>query len=260
MQQQSYTGAPQQTDPYSVLAELYDHLMVHVDYKAWADYVLLLCHIHNHIPKKILELACGTGNITFELVQSGLSVTAADRSPEMLKQAQKKLFRKQVSGNRCRFIRSDMTHPPVYSGFNTILCIYDSINYLTSLQDIQKTVQLIVSKLCSGGVFIFDMCTEYNSVRNFNNNSASDSYNSYSYIRNSRYIQGKRKQLTEFTITSTINGSVWNECHEQYIYPIQDIRNILEEILPGQVRMFKDYTFDPAEERCERVHIFIKKP
>ena len=61
--------------------------MEHVDYEAWANYLLVLCHVHNHVPQKILELACGTGNLTLELVNSGFSVVGSDRSTAMLKQA-----------------------------------------------------------------------------------------------------------------------------------------------------------------------------
>ena len=258
MQQGSHS-AGQQNEQYSALAGLYDHIMDHVDYEAWANYLLALCHVHDHVPNYILELACGTGNLTLELVNSGLSVVGTDRSTAMLKQAAMKYSKRDLPGNRCFFIWSDMTSPPVRSAFDTILCIYDSINYLSTLEHIRDALESILSRLEGGGVFIFDMCTEYNSMRHFTNSSSSEQFGNYSYERKSRYKKADRTQITEFTITSLTDGSVMRERHVQYIHPLNDLRDMLFTNFPGQVRMFKDYTLDPPDERCERFHIFITK-
>ena len=234
--------------------------MEHVDYEAWANYLLVLCHVHNHVPQKILELACGTGNLTLELVNSGFSVVGSDRSTAMLKQATMKYSNRDLPENRCFFIESDMTSPPVHSVFDTILCIYDSMNYLSTLEQIREALESIVSRLKRGGVFIFDMCTEYNSIKHFTDSSSSEQFGGYSYERKSRYEKADRTQITEFTITCMTDGSVMHERHVQYIHPLKDIRDMLVTNFPGQVRMFKDYTLGPPDERCERNHFYITKP
>ncbi len=41
--------------------------------------------------QKVLELGCGTGNLTLELAKKGATITAIDINPEMLDIARKKL-------------------------------------------------------------------------------------------------------------------------------------------------------------------------
>ena len=75
---------------FTVLAPHYDELMQIVPYDAWADYVLLLFEIADHDAKKLLDGACGTGNLSFELARSGIQVTGVDIAPAMIEVAQRK--------------------------------------------------------------------------------------------------------------------------------------------------------------------------
>ncbi len=68
---------------YRYLAKVYDSLMSDVDYNNWAQY------LHRFLSKagakNVLEVSCGTGNITFELSALGYDIIASDLSIEMLK-------------------------------------------------------------------------------------------------------------------------------------------------------------------------------
>lgn len=247
---------PVQTEPYSALAEIYDHVMEHVDYRAWADYLLVLCQRHNHIPSNILELACGTGSLLMELGKNGLMPYGSDNSLVMLKIAKQKLAN---AGQACGLFQADIMNIPVKAEFDTILCMYDSMNYLSSLENISQTVQNVMLRLIPGGVFIFDMCTEYNSLTHFNGVSSSQRCGDYTYIRNSYYRKEERIQITDFIITNRKTGEVRKERHRQHLYPFSEVHAVLSLTIPGRIRMFKDYTFDPPAEQCERVHFYIEK-
>ena len=75
---------------YSFLAGCYDQLTYDVDYAAWADY------IEKHFQKRplpgrtVLDLACGTGSLTWELALRGYELIGVDQSPEMLAEAAEK--------------------------------------------------------------------------------------------------------------------------------------------------------------------------
>ena len=62
---------------YSEFAEVYDSLIYDMPYETWADF------IEKNSSGDVLELACGTGNLT-KLLAKRRSVTALDISPEML--------------------------------------------------------------------------------------------------------------------------------------------------------------------------------
>ena len=75
---------------FTALAPHYDELMQIVPYDAWADYVLLLFQIAEHDPRKLLDGACGTGNLSFELARSQIEVVGVDIAPAMIEVAQTK--------------------------------------------------------------------------------------------------------------------------------------------------------------------------
>ena len=76
---------------YDVIAEIYDEIMQHVDYRKWAEYILDILKKHKHEPGKVLELACGTGSITKELQRNKIEVTGLDLSLPMVQAAVQKL-------------------------------------------------------------------------------------------------------------------------------------------------------------------------
>jgi len=247
---------PVLTEPYSALAEIYDHVMKHVDYRAWADYLLVLCQRHGHVPSKILELACGTGSLLMELGKNGLMPYGSDNSMVMLKSAKQKL---DNAGQPCGLFQADIMNVPVKVEFDTILCMYDSMNYLSSLENISQTVQNVMMRLIPGGIFIFDMCTEYNSITHFNGVSSFQRCGNYMCKRNSYYRKEGRIQITDFIITNRETGDVRKERHRQYLYTFSEVYNVLSRTISGRIRMFKDYTFDPPAEQCERIHFYIEK-
>ena len=47
--------------PYFKLAEIYDRVMAHVDYKTWSAYVLKLARQKNTAIQSVIDLSCCTG-------------------------------------------------------------------------------------------------------------------------------------------------------------------------------------------------------
>ena len=75
---------------YSVLSQIYDQLMVNVDYEMWASYIEYLILEQGKKPLNILELGCGSGNVTEKLLEKGYEVVGIDYSEEMLEIAEEK--------------------------------------------------------------------------------------------------------------------------------------------------------------------------
>src|SRR4051812_25981468 len=73
------------------VAEVYDSLMAGVPYPYWVTYVEEVWDRFDFEPRTVLDLACGTGNVTVELMKRGYRVTGVDYSETMLREARKKL-------------------------------------------------------------------------------------------------------------------------------------------------------------------------
>src|SRR5260370_20555519 len=75
---------------FTDVAAVYDSLMAVVPYRHWIDYVERIWGEFESSPSTVLDLACGTGNVTLELERRGYRVTGVDNSEAMLRQARAK--------------------------------------------------------------------------------------------------------------------------------------------------------------------------
>ena len=90
----------QRMDQYRDFAFVYDELMDDVDYEGWIDYIEQIIEKENAKVKNILELACGTGNITIPLAEKNYDIAGIDISDEMLNVARSKAEKEKQ--NYCR--------------------------------------------------------------------------------------------------------------------------------------------------------------
>ena len=75
---------------YEALAAHYDRFTGDVPYDRWADYIESEFARLNISPELVLDLACGTGTLTWKLAERGFEMIGVDSSAEMLAQAQSK--------------------------------------------------------------------------------------------------------------------------------------------------------------------------
>ncbi len=89
---------------YSFFAEHYDDYMAHVDYALWVNSILYWFKQYSPLKlSKILELACGTANMSIQFVRKGfiLLFFACDNSVDMLKIAARKTVKPKLSASSC---------------------------------------------------------------------------------------------------------------------------------------------------------------
>ncbi len=133
---------------YNILAKFYDDLVKDdVATKAWVD---LIC---THTKRSsLLELACGSAEITLALATLGYTIDASDLSEEMLVEA-----REKDTDQKVNFFQMDMANMHVNKTYDSILCLCDSINYITKEEELKHMIFQVYERLNNGGVFIFDM-------------------------------------------------------------------------------------------------------
>lgn len=101
----------------------------------------------------ILELCCGTGRLTFPLVQEGYNITGVDISSSMLKQARAKARELKVPVN---FIRSDIRSLDLPDVYDIIFIPFNSIHHLYNNRDFFNVLIRVKKHLKKNGYFIFD--------------------------------------------------------------------------------------------------------
>ena len=240
--------------PYSELAEIYDRVMDHVDYISWAGYISSIFRRHRIDVKNILEIACGTGSLSVELYKLGYSVTGMDVSPHMLAKASEKFKKHDIP---VRLFSSSMKSIPLNCQFDAVLCIYDSINYLTDTRDFIRTVGEVSKVTRSGGLFIFDVCTVKNSEMFFSQNSMVENLGDIRYERICKFDSVRRIQENHFIIRKF--GKRYVENHYQKIYRLDEIRAMIAGNNFDEIGIYDDLSFLPGTENSERVHFVLKK-
>lgn len=143
---------------YSQFAFYYDELIDNVDYSKMADRLLSILAQYGHEPGLTLDLACGTGNLTFELLQRGVDVYGVDASMEMLSQAKDKAYERELD---VLFLCQNMQDLDLYGCSDTVFCMLDSLNHLKGAAEVQKAFDRVWMFLNPEGFFVFDMNTVY---------------------------------------------------------------------------------------------------
>ena len=142
---------------YHALAGTYDALTGDVGYEKRADFLEKLFQ-KSHIPvKTVLDLACGTGTMTWILTGRGYELIGVDASEEMLAAAMGKSG--SVEGVAPIFLHQSMPKLDLYGTVDAAICCLDSLNYLTNPKDVQRTFRRLHLFVAPGGVLIFDINT-----------------------------------------------------------------------------------------------------
>lgn len=135
-------------------AELYDLFYASKPYSDEAAFVHACVQNYNPDARNILELACGTGNHALLMEEYGYQIIASDYSSDMLAQARKKGQRK---GSHVDFRQQDMRTLDVPERpFDVITCLFDSIGYVATNENIEAVLRNVYSHLALGGLFIFE--------------------------------------------------------------------------------------------------------
>jgi len=261
----------QEIAPYSCVAEFYDHLMRHVNYPRWAEYIMTLFTLADLPPacgtvsrdrgrqvNRVLELACGTGHLLAELARKGFQIYGCDRALAMVSAARQRLLQHGLTANVwCADMREVVANLQV----DATICLYDSLNYCLEQEDVQRVLRAVAQLVRGGGLFIFDICTQHNCRRNFRDYVEKDATADYSYTRHAYYKPYQRLQYNEFIIIDEANGGrVLREKHLQRIYAIKEIRTqIAASGRWREVACYSGMSRRPGTEKAERVHFVLKR-
>ncbi len=144
---------PETLSSYDEIAGLYHAL--------WADWYLpaampaLEKLFFSQVPcsARVLDLCCGSGHVTKELVQRGYKVTGIDSSAALIALGQKDLPAVDLRVQDARELKLE-------SRYDAALSTFDSLNHLLSLEELRQVFDQVRGVLYPNGRFVFDMNLE----------------------------------------------------------------------------------------------------
>jgi len=133
---------------FTKTAEFYDALYSFKDYGAACNQLHKLIQKYNPEAKSLLDIACGSGkHITF--LREFYNVQGLDLNDELLKVAKK----------RCPeviFHSEDMTDFELGESFDVVVCLFSSIGYVRTVENLNKAVQCMADHLSPGGFLLVE--------------------------------------------------------------------------------------------------------
>lgn len=241
------------TPPYEKFAYAYDQMMTNVNYARWAHYIESLLDKYDCKPRQILDLACGTGALTFLLASKGYEMTGVDRAIGMLDIAREKAEKHDVD---IAFHHGDMLDFQLNQQFDVILCTYDSINYAINEDELSRVFQCVSAHLEPDGLFIFDVTTERNIVEHFHNKTFSENHADYTYIWKNSYLYHTKicRTLLTFFIREGTLFHRFEEVHQQKIFEVNTVNDLLKASGYKPLSAYDMYTFNWWNRYSDRIN------
>lgn len=236
-------------------AKNYEHLAKVYDI-GWGSFALNYVNMINKIlvagkidKAKILDLACGSGNLAIKLAKGGQIVKGIDISPKMIQVAKKKSeYIENVS-----FETEDMTKFIADEKYDVITCTFDSINYLLRDDDVITMFAKVFTALNNTGVFIFDFNTEQQYLKH-HSGMFRKKIDDIVILQKAIYQADKRIAQTEFEFE---NGE--KEMHKQRPYSLTEVKKILKKTGLLLVNAFSGFDSKEVTPECERVICLTEK-
>ncbi|MCX6024265.1 MAG: class I SAM-dependent methyltransferase [Chloroflexi bacterium] len=147
-------GPIAEVEPYSAFATVYNAAGFPTFSQNMIGIIQGLLARHRAAPRRMLDLACGTGAAAVAFARLGYEVVGVDRSDAMLAQA-----RQLADGLPVTLVRQDMRELALDVSVDAAFCLFDSLNYLLETGDLVRTFHGVREALAPGGLFLFDMNT-----------------------------------------------------------------------------------------------------
>ena len=237
---------------YDALAGHYDEFCRDVPYDDFLSFYKSLFARAGIEPKLVLDLACGTGEMTLRLSKAGYEVIGADISPQMLSVACSKPCPDGAIAPI--FICQSMDKLDLYGTVDAAVCCLDGVGYVTDEKRLARAFSRVRLFMNPGGVFIFDV----------NSASLLRRLDGCAFTRQSErafcVYQGDFDEKTQiFTYTVDIfekSGRLYSrstEYHRERAYKADELREMLLEAGFSQVEVFGSLSLEPPQKDEERI-------
>lgn len=242
---------------YQGFAHLYDALTFDVDYEKIADFIRSRLQKNGLTNGLVLDLACGTGSLTLALAARGYEMLGADASEDMLAVARQKKGTEKIL-----FLNQPMEAFELYGTVDAIVCVLDSVNYLTDPAALIKTFRLCANYLNPGGLLIFDVNSEYKFRQVLGRETYTYETENIYYIWENEYDPDTalcRLYLTFFEQTEGCLYRRIDELHTQRSYSDDALTTALATAGLTLLARYDDYTNNPPGAETQRIVYEAKK-
>ncbi len=244
---------------YHILANVYDRLQ-DIDYEKFADYYEAVFEKFGIKPELVLDLGCGTGNITLLMAKRGYDMIGVDLSQEMLGIATEKA---KAENKEILFLNQDMTEFELYGTVGAMVSALDSINYLTEDGQLESMLKLLHYYLDPGGIFIFDINTEYKFKNVLDGQAFVYDQDDVYCVWNNDYDAEEKICYFDLNFFLKDESGTYNrldEYQEERAYSTDEIEKIIKNCNLELLGVYDNLSFNSPREDSERLFFIVRRP
>lgn len=204
-------------------------------------------------PELILEMACGTGGLTEKLARD-YKIHAFDLSDDMLSVCENKIRSKNL-----KLFKQNMVGFSAPASYDAIFSVGDSLNYLTDEKDFEAAIKSSYDHLKDGGIFIFDLNTEYK-FKNIPPVTV-DEVEDVLYLWENIYDEKEKLNTYGVNFFRNIKDNDYKRFYEEHLeraYDLSLVKNLLEKTGFKDIEVYDDYEFKEVRDETSR-YTFITR-
>lgn len=243
-------------EAYTAFATVYDQYMDNIDYDGWARNILKLFEKFKMPMEIVCDLGCGTGQMTRRLKKAGFDMIGIDLSYDMLMEAMA-----DEDSEGILYLNQDMREFELYGTVGAVVSLCDSINYLTSYDDLLIVCKLVNNYLDPKGLFIFDVKT-ISYYEKLGNNVIAENRENGSFIWENDYDPDTKDNAYYLTIyEENDEGSFdrFEEEHLQHAFSRKEIERAIIESGLELLDVLDVDTMKPATEKSDRLYFIARE-
>ena len=246
-------------EAYTGFAAVYDTFMDNIPYEEWCEYLAGLLKEYGVEDGLVLDLGCGTGSLTELLADRGYDMIGVDYSEEMLELA---LDKRVESGKDILYLCQDMREFELYGTVAAVVSICDCMNYITEPEDLVTVFELVNNYLDPGGIFIFDMNTEYKYREVMGDCTIAEDREDSSFIWENQYEPEEKINIYDLSIFVRESEDLYRKYHEthyQRAYSLEEVKEAIREAGMEFVTAYDAFTKEPPKSDSERIYVVARE-
>ena len=243
-------------------ARHYDALSANVNYPARARYFRALLKKHSgRQVRTLMDLACGTGSLSWEFSRMGYEVIGVDASPEMLSRAITK--GESFAGARPPlFLCQPMEALDLYGTVDDCVCALDSVNHLPDTSALEAVFGRVALFLAPGGVFLFDVNTRYKHKHILGANAFVYETDDVVCVWRNAYHEKNARVEVALDFFEPQGDGLYRRSAERFserIFTHRRLRKVLKQAGLKLLAVYGDGTTGPPKKKTQRVVYVAKK-
>ncbi len=247
-------------DAYTSFAYVYDEYMDNIPYEEWCRYLIELLVEHDVTGEALIaDLGCGTGTVTQILDDAGYECIGIDLSEDMLAIASEKMY---DANKQIIYTLQDMREFALPYEADAMTSIGDSMNYITSSEDLLKVFKCVYQSLATGGVFIFDLKTIHFFKNVLADNTYAENRDESAFIWANSFDEQTMNNCYDLAVFIKNDAGTFDryeENHYQHGFEQSEVINAAKKAGLSVVAVYDAFTHNEPRYDSERLYYVLKK-